>query len=452
MPAPADQAHTRADAFVLFGAGGDLAAKMIVPALIELRRRSIALRLVLVGHAAGDAQGVRARIRANVLAHDATLAADFDALAAQATFAGGDLADAATFAAVRGALGTAARPVFYLAVPASAFAAALQGLARAGLAANAHVAIEKPFGHDLASAAALERVVAEHFAEPRVFRIDHFLAKDPVRALADLRTRPWLDALWSRAEVAAVEITMAEAFGIGTRGSFYEATGVLRDVFQNHLLELCALVAMEPCAPADVDAFAAARVGALRAMAPLAPSDVVYGQYDGYRQEADVAKDSEVATWLAVRLAVDTPRWRGVPFLVRAGKAMATTATTLTLRFAHGDDALVFGLGPGATGVALDTARLARGSLAAHERATLVAQGAPDDDRDAYVNIVTAIIAGEHAVDERADGIAAAWRIVEPVLDAAIPVHRYARGSFGPRAAAALLPAGHAWRDPPMTP
>jgi glucose-6-phosphate 1-dehydrogenase len=437
-----------ADAFVLYGATGDLAARMLVPALCRVAARRPFAALVAVGHDAVDAGVLRSRVRDHVGAIDAAQVAAFDALAARIAFVGGDLGDDTVFARVAAALQHARRPIHYLAIPPALFAPALDGLARAKLAADARVAIEKPFGHDLASAIALDGVVARTLAPSQVFRIDHFLAKDPVRNLADMRARAaWLDALWSRATIDAIEVTMAEAFGVGTRGAFYESTGVLRDVFQNHLLELVALATMEPCAPADSEGFARSRIAALRAIAPLAPRDVVYGQYDGYRGEAGVARDSQVATYLAVRLVVHAPRLAGVPILVRAGKAMAVTATTLTLRLAGGDR-LCFRLGPGATGITLATERLVPGSRAAHTPVALDAPAAHDEDRDAYVNVIEALVTGDTSVSAHAEGVHAAWRVVEPVLRAAIPVHRYGRSSFGPAAAGALLPPGTQWIDP----
>jgi glucose-6-phosphate 1-dehydrogenase len=440
-----------ANAFVVFGATGDLAGKMIVPALMRIVAGTPPPRIVAVGSRDDGAEQLRGRMRAQVVAHDASLAAAFDAFAPRIAFVGGDLASDRVFADVAKALGSARNPVHYLAIPPSLFERALDGLVAAGLAGakrpGARVAIEKPFGHDLASAQALEAAVARALDPSAAWRIDHFLAKDPVRALADLRAHAtFVDAPWRAGALAAIEITMAEAFGVGTRGAFYERTGVLRDVFQNHLLELVAIATMDPCAPRDAEAFAAARIAALRAIAPLAPGDVVYGQYDGYRDEPDVARGSDVATFLAVRLASRAPRAAGVPIVVRAGKSMALTATTLTLHLAGGDR-MAFRLGPGDTGIAIRAARLAPHTLARRMPLAIVAKTGDDEDRDAYVNILAALRDGDHSVSERAEGVFAAWRVVEPVLAAPIRVHRYARGSMGPAEADRLLPHGVRWLD-----
>jgi glucose-6-phosphate 1-dehydrogenase len=453
MPIPHDAAvnpPARANAFVVFGATGDLAGKMIVPALMRIAGAP-ATRIVAVGSRDDGADRLRGRMRAQVVAHDASLAAAFDAFAPQIAFVGGDLAGARVFDDVAKALGGARAPVHYLAIPPALFERALEGLVASGLAGTrrpgARVAIEKPFGHDLASARALEAAVARVLAPSAAYRIDHYLAKDPVRALADLRAHAtFVDAPWRPGALAAIEITMAEAFGVGTRGAFYERTGVLRDVFQNHLLELVAIATMDPVAPGDADAYAAARIAALRAIAPLAPGDVVYGQYDGYRDEPDVARDSEVATFLAVRLASRASRAAGVPIVVRAGKSMALTATTLTLHLAGGDR-MAFRLGPGDTGIALRAERLAPHALDRRVPLAIAAKTGDDEDRDAYVNILAALRDGDRSVSERADGVFAAWRVVEPVLAAPIRVRRYARGSMGPAEADRVLPRGVAWLD-----
>jgi glucose-6-phosphate 1-dehydrogenase len=440
-----------ANAFVVFGATGDLAGKMIVPALMRIVAGAAPPRIVAVGSRDDGADVLRGRMRAQVVAHDASLASAFDAFAPRIAFVGGDLAGDRVYADVAKALGSARNPVHYLAIPPALFERALDGLVAAGLAGakrpGARVAIEKPFGHDLASAQALEAAVARALDPAAAYRIDHFLAKDPVRALADLRaSATFVDAPWRRGALAAIEITMAETFGVGTRGAFYERTGVLRDVFQNHLLELVAIVTMDPVAPRDAEAFAASRIAALRAIAPLSPADVVYGQYDGYRDEDHVARGSDVATFLAVRLASRAPRVDGVPIVVRAGKSMALTATTLTLHLAGGDR-MAFRLGPGDTGIAVLAARLAPHTLERRVPLALAAKTGDDEDRDAYVNILAALRDGDRSVSERADGVFAAWRVVEPVLAAPIRVNRYGRGSMGPAEADRLLPHGIRWLD-----
>jgi glucose-6-phosphate 1-dehydrogenase len=458
-------AQQPSDALVLFGASGDLAAKMIFPALARLAARErLALPVIALGRQPIDHDAFVRRIRAQVVEDDPTLGAPFDRLAPRLRYLAGDLREASTFAAIRTVLGDAAAPLHYLAIPPVLFAPVIEALGRSGLARGARVAIEKPFGHDLDSARALERVVAATFTEADVLRIDHFLAKDPLRNLAAMRARSaWLEPLWSHQNVRSVQVTMAEAFGIAHRGAFYEGTGALRDVFQNHLLELCALVAMEPAAPADGDAYATARIAALRAIAPLGPDDVVYGQYEGYRSEPEVAADSRVPTYLAVRLSVDTPRFAGVPFYVRAGKRLPLTTTLLSLdlnrvRPLHqpSDEAtrecLRFRLGPGAVAIALDTHRLLPGTPGAPAPLTLAGNLPRDEDRDAYVNILHAVLHGDHSVSERASGVTAAWNVVDGVLRADLPVHPYPAGSWGPPQADRLLSPGERWIDPVSLP
>jgi glucose-6-phosphate 1-dehydrogenase len=451
------------DALVLFGATGDLAAKMLLPALARLGQRGVHVPIVGVALAPFPAAEVLARAAEHIDAADPAGAKAIPALADRFRYVNGDLGDAATYAAIRQALDGARHPLHYLAIPPALFGDVCHALARAGLARAARIAIEKPFGHDLESARALERTIDEVFAEDAVFRIDHFLGKDPVHNLADMRCgTAWLEPLWSQANVRSVQITMAEAFGIGTRGSFYEKVGVLRDVFQNHLLQLVAIVAMEPAALSDGDAFSAARIEALRAIAPLDPADVVYGQYEGYRREHDVAPDSRIATYMATRVHIDTPRFAGVPFYVRTGKRLAVTTTTITLALtklrpmrsdapAAACDHLHFRLGPGSVDIALDTHRLAPGTRDQRVPVTLSAALPRDEDRDAYVNLLGAALRGDHTISERATGVTAAWRVVEPALNAGMPVHEYARGSWGPAQADRLLSRGERWFDPPAS-
>lgn len=293
--------------------------------------------------------------------------------------------------------------------------AVAMAFAQAELPRGARIALEKPFGHDLESARALERTVAQAFAEDAVFRIDHFLGKDPVHNLADMRcATAWLEPLWSQANVRRLQITMAESFGIGTRGAFYEEVGVLRDVFQNHLLQLVAIAAMEPV--------------------PLAEG-----------------------------LHIDAPRFAGVPFYVRAGKRLPLTGTTVSLALtrqralrtdapASACDHLRFRIGPGAVDIELDTHRLKPGSRTERAPLALAASLPRDEDRDAYVNLLGAALHGDHAISERAAGVTAAWRVVEPLLRAEVPVHPYAEGSWGPAEAEHLLLRGERWHDPPPAP
>jgi glucose-6-phosphate 1-dehydrogenase len=449
---------------VLYGATGDLAAKMLFPALARLGEQGLRVPIVGVARRDTSAEQILAHVRERLSHDDPPAAKTIASLAERFRYVNGELTEARTFDAVKRAIGDAAHPLHYLAIPPQLFGDVTLALARADLARGACVALEKPFGHDLESARALERTVEQVFAEDAVFRIDHFLGKDPVHNLADMRcSTAWLEPLWSHANVRSVQITMAETFGIGTRGRFYEEVGVLRDVFQNHLLQLVALIAMEPVPLRDGDAFSAARIDALRAIEPLEAGNVVYGQYEGYRDEKDVAPDSQVATYMATRLHVDTPRFAGVPFYVRTGKRLAVTATAISLALtrlrpmrtdapADACDHLRFRIGPGAVDIALDTHRLAPGTRDERLPLTLAAPLPRDEDRDAYVNLLGAALRGDHTISERATGVTAAWRVVEPVLRADIPVHAYAQGSWGPAQADRLLLRGERWHDPPPSP
>jgi glucose-6-phosphate 1-dehydrogenase len=446
------------DALVLYGASGDLAAKMLFPALARLALDGVRIPIVGVAHADTTPQALLARVHERLVRDDPKVAPTLSELNDRVAYVAGDLGDDATYEALQRTLGNAQRPLHYLAIPPNLFATVVQGLARNGLARGSRIALEKPFGHDLESARALERVVEHAFPAGEVFRIDHFLGKDPLRNLADLRGHAaWLEPLWSHAHVRSVQISMAEAFGITARGAFYEKVGALRDVFQNHILQIVALIAMEPAPPSDPQAYDAARVEALRAVAPIAPGDVVYGQYEGYRDEGGVAPESRVETYVAARVQVDTPRFAGVPFVIRAGKRLPLTATTASLALTRARsmredvptpvDHLRFRLGPGAVDIAIDTHRLVEGSSDEHAPLTLKADLPRDEDRDAYVNLLRAALRGDDSMSERAAGVTAAWRVVEPLLRADIPVYPYARGSWGPREAERLLPDGERWYD-----
>ena len=319
----------RSDALVFFGASGDLAFKDIFPALQGLAATG-QLEIPVIGVSRSDwtREDLVARARASVEAHGGVDPIGFPKLAANLQYVRGEYGEHSTFDRIRVALGQAAHPLHYLAIPPSGFANVVSGLAAAGAADGARVMVEKPFGRDLASARELDHVLHEHFRERDVFRIDHYLGKEPVQNLVYFRfANSFLEPVWNRDHVERIEITMAESFGIKGRGRLYDELGTIRDVVQNHLLQIAALLLMEPPAGHDPEAMRDAKGQAFKAMRPLDPAEVVRGQFDGYRHEPGVAPDSDVETFAAMRLHVDSWRWSGVPIYIRAGKCLPVTAT-----------------------------------------------------------------------------------------------------------------------------
>jgi glucose-6-phosphate 1-dehydrogenase len=457
--AQSSAAGVNSDTLVLYGPTGDLATKMIFPALARLRQRGVRLRIIGVTHAQVEPATLLAPVRARLMEETPELATAFDEVASHFETVSGDLRDRALYEQLSASLAGTRNALHYLAVPPHLFASVVEHLARARLAAGARVAIEKPFGHDRESARTLEATVAQAFPDPAsVFRIDHFLGKNAIRNLSFMRARsPWLDRLWTRASVSCVQVTMAESFGIAQRGAFYESVGALRDVFQNHLLELVAVLAMEPVAMTDQRGFIESRIAAMRSIRPLTPDDVVRGQYEGYRAEPHVARDSRVETYLAARVHVDNDRFAGVPFLVRAGKRTAVTDTSvsLTLPIAASaesgppeSDHLRLHLGPGSVTMSLDTRALVSGTTSESTPLSLAAALPPDRDDEAYMNVLAAALSGDHSVSEQAAGVDAAWRVVADVLDSGEEPHAYAQGSWGPPQADRLLPEHESWYDP----
>jgi glucose-6-phosphate 1-dehydrogenase len=328
MPEP------HSNALVLFGATGDLAYKEIFPALYAMTRRGH-LNIPVIGVAKSNwtVEQLRARARESIIAHGDLDPEAFDRLAGRLRYVAGDYQEAATFTALRDTLGQVERPLFYLAIPPSLFGTVVSRLARSGCAAQARVIVEKPFGRDLASAKTLNTTIHESFPEAAVFRIDHFLGKEPVQNLLYFRfANEFLEPVWTRDHVSDVQITMAEAFGVRGRGRFYEEVGAIRDVFQNHLLQMLSLLTMDRPTADDGHAIDAAKVDVLEAIPPLRPIDVVRGQYRGYRSEDGVAPHSRIETYVATRLEIENRRWAGVPFWLRSGKCLATTATEVRVR------------------------------------------------------------------------------------------------------------------------
>jgi glucose-6-phosphate 1-dehydrogenase len=449
------------DAFVFFGATGDLAYKQIFPALQALiLRGELDMPVVGVARTGWTLDKLRERARRSLEDHGGVDERAFAQLCAQLRYVGGDYNDPATYGRLSQALGGAARPLHYLAIPPSLFATVVQGLAKAGCAQDARVIVEKPFGRDLASAQALNRTLHQVFPESAIFRIDHYLGKEAVQNLLYFRfANAFLEPVWDRNYVASVQITMAERFGVQGRGAFYEEVGAIRDVVQNHLLQVMALLAMDAPTGRDPDAMRAEKLRLFRAVRPLQPGQVVRGQFRGYRSEAGVAADSQVETFAALCLHIDTWRWAGVPFYIRAGKCLAVTATEVMVNLkspplAIFDDAPAaspnyfrFRLGP-EVAIAAGTRVKRRGEEMRGEAAELVAQRSMGGADLPYERLLGDAIRGDASLFTRDDNVEAAWRVFEPILGGAAPPAEYESGTWGPAAAAAVLAGGDRWHDP----
>jgi glucose-6-phosphate 1-dehydrogenase len=388
--------------------------------------------------------------------------AAFGKLVSLLQYIDGDYADPATFARLRKALGAAKHPTHYLAIPPSLFGAVIEALGKSGCADGARVIIEKPFGHDFATARALNTTLHSVFPEPSVFRIDHYLGKEAVENLLYFRfANTFLEPIWNRNYVDCVQITMAEQFGVQGRGKFYDETGTIRDVIQNHLLQVVGYLAMEPPSSIDADRIRDEQVKVFRAIPPLKPEDVVRGQFEGYRKEPGVAAGSQTETFAAVRLTVDSWRWAGVPFFIRSGKSLPLTATEVVVDLKRPplsrlspeeSNYFRFRLGPKIS-ISVGARVKKPGTEVGSMPTELVAvRDAGQDEIDAYERLLTDAMKGDPTLFVREDAVEAAWVVVNGILGNATPVHPYHPGTWGPAEADQLTRGLEGWHDPAREP
>lgn len=455
---------TAADALVIFGVTGDLAHKMIFPALYAMAKHG-ALNMPVIGVSSSKWSLAELRKHVQVSIKHAGKIDDQSALAhllSRLQYVSGDYNDTATFKALKLALGKARRPAHYLAIPPLLFSTVINNLGAAGLATNARVIVEKPFGRDLASARALNKIALSVFAEDSIFRIDHYLGKEAIMNILYFRfANSFLEPIWNRNCVASVQITLAEDFGVKNRGAFYERTGCLRDVIQNHLFQIVALLAMEPPTYQGFGAVHSEKAKVFQAMRPLQLSDVVHGQYAGYRKEIGVAKRSDVETFCALKLFIDSWRWQGVPWYLRSGKSMAATAAEVLVELKPPpqrlfDDSapvdgranyLRFRLSPNSA-VAL-AARVKRaGKEFVGDQRELYLLDEQLKKETPYERLLSDAMAGDGALFTHEDAVEAAWAVIDPVLDIPRTVYRYKPGSWGPKQADALIAADGSWHNP----
>lgn len=447
------------DAIVLFGASGDLAYKKIFPVLQTMVRRGRLDRPVIgVARRDWSLEQFTARVRDSLAQQVGFDAPAFAKLSRLLRYVSGDYREAATFERLRKELGAASYPLYYLAVPPSMFATAVEGLAKADCVRDARVVVEKPFGRDLTSAQALNRTLHASFPEHAIFRIDHYLGKEPVQNLLYFRfANPMFEGVWNTRYIERMQITMAEGFAVAGRGRFYEETGAIRDVVQNHLLMVIACLAMEQPSNKDHDSIREERAKVLKLIRPLIPPDVVRGQFCGYRREGGVAPDSQVETFAALRFYIDNERWAGVPFYVRTGKCLPVTATEVLVEVKRPCRPVLdeiepplpnyfrFRLSPDVM-IALGTKAKIPGEAMVGERIELVARHCSGDEMDPYERLLGDAVKGDATLFAREDGVEAAWRIVQPILEIPTSLHEYEPNTWGPCEADRLIEGG--WHTP----
>ena len=452
------------DALVFFGASGDLAHKQIFPALQSMIRQGhLTVPIIGVAKSGWNLEQLKERARDSVQNHGGLDADAFAKLSGLLQYIDGDYRDEATYHRLRRVLGDAQRPLHYLAIPPSMFATVAGRLANSGCANNARVVVEKPFGRDLASAESLNRTLHQFFPETAIYRIDHFLGKEPVQNLVYFRfANTFLEPIWNRNYVANVQITLAEKFGVNTRGRLYEELGAIRDVVQNHMLQVLVLLAMDAPVRRDAETMRDEKVRLFKAIRPLTPSDIVRGQYRGYRTTAGVAPDSQVETFVALRLHINTWRWGGVPFFIRAGKQLPVTATDVMVEFRRPPQIVFDDIAAGRSNyvrfrlspdvfISIGSRVKTPGEEMVGQSTSLISHRHPAREMMPYERLLGDAMRGDPSLFAREDSVEEAWRVVNPVLARATPLFEYEPNTWGPSEANRII-AGGVWQNPQEEP
>jgi len=452
------------DAFVFFGATGDLAYKQVIPSLQKLiKDGGFNLPIVGVAKAGWSVDQLKARAKDSLEHHGGLDQAAFDKMAGLLRYVDGDYANAATFTELRKQLGQAQRPLHYLAVPPSLFGTVAEGLAKSGCATNARVVVEKPFGHNLSTAQQLNRTLHQFFPEENIYRIDHYLGKEPVQNILYTRfANPIFEPIWNRDHIRSIQITMAESFGVQDRGRFYDETGALRDVVQNHMLQVLGNLTMDPPTGEDHEAERDQKAALLKAVRPLTPDSVVRGQYNGYKSVPGVAPGSTVETFVAIKLFIESWRWAGVPIYIRAGKVLPVTCMQAFVEFKRPPRETFHEIVPTSSShmrirvspdinIGLGVRVKEPGERMIGEDVELDLKSHATDDMPPYERLLGDAIRGSGELFAREDLVEAQWRIVQPILDNVAPAYAYEPGTWGPAESHQLIGGDGPWVDPGVT-